>query len=123
MSDVTSVFFSPPDDVRGCVSSLEQLLWLKFNVERDGDMTRYCAACLGLQLVLFGDHGFVNDAGIPFEDFTTVLDILVPRQEIDARVIDAYRLAVGRFVLSLITKKLGWKAILVDNLERLVEPL
>lgn len=120
MSNTISIFINGPKDIHDCRSSLEGLLGLTFCEEKDEEAIRYIVNCLGTELLLFGDHGFVNDLGIPFEDFSFHLGLTVAQNGLAADIKDNFRLAAGQFLFELIATRFKWNSILVDNFQRII---
>ena len=120
MSDVTSIFFNALGDIGDCRSSIEELLGITFIEKKDDGIHRYIITCFGLELILFDNHGLVNDMGIRFEDFAYELDLLIVKNGIKADVTLTFRLASARFLFELITTQFKWNSILVDNFQRVV---
>lgn len=120
MSRSLSIFFRGPHGIEDCLATMTKVLGIKFVEERDGDITRYRTECLGIELILFHCHGYVNDLGIPFEDFPYEITLEVTVDKVGRETAEVFRFAAGRFLCELMASELEWQSMLVDDLQRMV---
>ena len=113
-------FFRGPHGIEDCLATMTEALGIKFVGEKDGDITRHRTECLGLELILFHCHAYVNNLGIPFEDFPYEITLEVAVGEVGRETVEAFRFAAGRFLCELVTSKFGWHSMLVDDMQRVV---
>jgi hypothetical protein len=120
MAVSTHVFFNSKKSLGDAAEELGKLLTLQFRFI-EGDFKSYGAEGCMMALRLFDDHGFEDDKQIPFERFRYWLkfDCLYR--------LDVYpyneqmRQATARLTYHLITSQLGYPAMLVEDLQTLVE--
>jgi hypothetical protein len=120
MSSVVSIFFQNSDSAGVVSTALQELLNCNFELEEDSDFSRHSASVLGVELILIGNHGLVDDCGIPFSHFQYELDLYIDRSRIDSDIADIFHQSLGRYLFEQTSKKLGWKSALVFNLQRLI---
>jgi hypothetical protein len=120
MPSITSIFFTAEMRLEDCSKALEPVLGCSFRLEEDEHLLRYVSCCLGIQLVLFDNHGMVNDLGIPFESYLYELDLSVDRRGNDATLADSYQLSASRYIFDIFKERLKWKSALVHDFQLLL---
>lgn len=120
MASITSIFFTPDDASIDCCKAIEAVLGCSFHLETDEEFRRYRSHCIGIEFVLFNDHGMVNDLGIPFESYSYELDLSVDRKGVDSTLADSYQDNASRYIFKLMNDHLKWKMALVHNFQNLL---
>lgn len=115
-----SVFFCADGSIADAAEVVGEALAMKGILESSAAGSRYRWNVLDIELLLFDQHGLVNDSGIDFESFKFELDIAFsPRQSI---VNDQCQLVRGfAAVLALeIAEKSHSRTVVVGNLQHLL---
>lgn len=120
MSTGINIFFQSSNAAPLVVAALESLLEIQFTHETDDELTRYVYDALGVRIILFADHGLVDDMGIPFSSYPYEMDIEVSRQCIDRAIADKFHESLSLYLFARITVQLGWRSIAVINLQKVI---
>jgi hypothetical protein len=120
MSAPMSIFLEPGVDPDTTVRELQRALGVELRRDGSGSSVRFEHDGVGYSLVVFRDHGLEDDHGIPFTQYSCECDLLVSYDEVDPELAHSFRDALGLYTFSRITQALRWRAMLVDNLQRVV---
>ena len=114
------VFFNSEMPLDGVASKLEKALMLQPFQRGGEDEVLYSGLTIGLFVMLVDDHRLENDLGIPFEEYEFHLSIELMKRcgSMDAN--EAHLLSASMYVFHMVAETVGGKAILVDDLERLL---
>lgn len=121
MSTPMSVFLSTGMDLPAMVAAVERVLGVTLVAIDDDGLSRYEHCGVGYTMVLIMDHGLVDDLGIPFTAYDFQLSFLVSNS--GARAEDAAELnhSLAMYSFGKLTAALGCPALLVHNLEEIIE--
>ena len=120
MAASTHIFFNAEKSLAAVADELGALLILSFRFI-DGEFKKYQAEGGMLVLQLQEEHGFENDKDIPFEHFRYWLSIdCLYRLNIHPYN-EHMRQSAARLAYHLILGHLGYPAMLVEDLQQLVE--
>jgi hypothetical protein len=119
MAKSTHIFFNATKDLAEVSEELGKLMCLSFQRSQEDSSAFVAAGCM-MDVMLRNDHDFENDRGIPFERFQFWLcfDCLY-RNNVHPHD-EHMRQATARLAYQLIIDRLGYPAMLVEDLQKLV---
>lgn len=119
MAKSTHIFFNSEKPLAEAAEALGKLLLVQFHYI-EGEFPRWQADECMMRLALHDDHGFDDDKEIPFEHFRYWLAFdclyhnnLHPYDE-------QMRQITARLAYQLITNQLGFSAMLVEDLQKVI---
>jgi hypothetical protein len=119
MAKTTHVFFNSEKTLPEVAEELGKLLLVQFHYI-ESEFPRWQADTCMMRLALHDDHGFDDDHEIPFEHFRywLTLDCLYHNDGYPYN--EQMRQVTARLVYELITARLGYSAMLVEDLQKLI---
>lgn len=121
MSAPMSIFFESGVPLEETVRDLKQLLSIELTQVEEHGLVRYEHQGLGYALVLFADHGLVDDLGIRFSRYTYQCDIDVVEKGVRQDTSAALRHDLAMYLFDMIVQGRRWPAMVVFNLQELIE--
>ena len=121
MSASMDISFNSGMGLEDTVRDLQQLLFIDFTREGEGDLVRYRHVGLGYALTLVADHGLVNDCGIQFEKYKYACMTDVVEQGVRGETSAALRHDMAMYFFDMIVQGRRWPAMVVFNVQHLIE--
>src|SRR5512140_2831879 len=116
-----SVFFESGMPLDETINDLKRLLSIDLKRIDERGVVRYEHSGLGYALVLFADHGLVDDRGIEFTRYAYQCDIDVREEGVRDDTAAALRHDLATYVFDRIVRGRRWPTMVVFNLQELVE--
>jgi hypothetical protein len=120
MSTPISIFLNSGREMADTVTELQNLLGITFERTAEDNNVRFSYRGLGFVLVLFDDHGLVDDRGISFSQYAIEMDIEPASGSTDNLHWRELQYTIAKYVYCEVTRKLKHPAMLVDNLQTLI---
>lgn len=121
MSAPLSIFFNSGMPLVETVEELARLLSIDFRRAEERGLVRYEHSGIGYGLVLFSDHGLVDDRGIKFSRYEYQCDVDVGEEGVRLETAASLRRDIAAYLFEKIVQECRWPAMMVFNLQELVE--